>query len=92
MSNSPEDYGTTIGTVAGPSRWFNGEPNLTRERLVPVMVRWICPMDGCGGEMKPAGFTWPMSPPGNHHKCTGCGFMAALRGKCYPAIEYEEKE
>lgn len=76
-------------TIAG-SRWFTGEPELRRQRKIPVEVRWICPHDGCGGEMKLNGSVWPMSNPGYHHTCDKCGFTAAVHAR-YPRIEYEDE-
>jgi len=70
--------------------WFGGEPNIQQEPKRPVLSRWICPQDGCGGEMKFNGMTWPMNPPGYHHTCDKCGFTAALSGRHYPTIEYVE--
>ncbi len=88
MSN-PEDFGRTI---AG-SRWFKGPvTTLVRKKMIPVEVRWMCPMDGCDGEMEDNGMRWPMNIMGYHHTCTKCGFTAALSGKSYPTVEYEEAQ
>ena len=70
--------------------WFRGEPKTSRTRLVPVMVRWLCPQEGCSGEMKYSGSSWPTGTPGYHHYCSVCGQGAAMGGKQYPLIEYEE--
>jgi hypothetical protein len=77
------------GTISG-SRWFKGEPKITTKRMYPVQARWLCPIEGCDGEMKYAGWTWPVNPPGYHHTCHVCGFTAAIHGKKYPCTEYVE--
>ena len=77
-------------TIAG-SRWFNREPVLTNEEMVPVRQTWICPT--CGeGEMIASRGAWLTNPPGHHHECTKCKFTAALRnGAKYPSITYIPK-
>lgn len=73
--------------------WFTDTPRLKEERVTPVIVRWMCPKDGCQGEMKSTGTHWPSNPPGYHHVCDACGYAAAMPGKIYPALEHwgEEK-
>lgn len=84
-----EEYGTSIGGALGKaSRWFDGEPDVSRERVVPVRERWWCPMSDCDGEMTFNGSTWPTGRPGYHHTCGECGFTAAVRGKKYPRITH----
>ena len=95
---SPEDFGKTVGLVGGgSSRWFRGEPFVTRESVAPVIMRWICPMTDCGGEMRDTGDYWEASTQligtsghGHHHQCDRCKFTAAIRGVKYPRIEYPE--
>lgn len=85
----PDNDALFVGRIV-ESGWFKGEVVLTRTPLWPVRVRWPCPVDGCSGEMKINGFVWPTIPEGYHHTCTICGFTAAISGKRYPAVEYEE--
>ena len=80
--------GIGVGFQEGYSRWFRGEPNIVRTQVVPVMERWMCPIENCTGEMKSTGGAWPVHPMGYHHKCDQCGFTAALSGVEYPKISY----
>ena len=75
-----------FGASCGGSRWFNAEPKIEERRMVPVQQRWICPIDGCGGEMNFNGMVWPTGDPGNHHTCNKCGFTAAIWNGKYPQI------
>lgn len=79
-----------IGTPVGPSEWFKGEMKLRTVRLAPVRVHWLCPQDGCAGEMKPNGLVWPTAQPGYHHTCTSCGYTCATTAGRFPRVEYEE--
>lgn len=85
-ATDPENFGTTI---AG-SRWFDGDPDISRKRMVPVRERWRCPMEACDGEMRFNGSVWPTGRQGYHHTCNECGFTAAIRGKKYPRITHVE--
>ena len=96
---SPEHFGKSIlvAGTGGSSRWFRGEPFVTRENVAPEIVRWMCPMTDCGGEMRDTGREWVASTqlvgtsgPGHHHECDRCLFTAAIRGPKYPRIEYPE--
>ncbi len=58
--------------------------------MYPVNLRWLCPIDNCGGEMKYAGWQWPVNPAGNHHTCDKCGFTAAVRGERYPRTVFRK--
>lgn len=80
MSDEHERFGASCGG----SRWFNAEPNVTAEPVETFIERWRCPVAGCAGEMRYAGYSWMTNPPGNHHTCTACKFTAALRGETYP--------
>jgi hypothetical protein len=84
MANAEHDK---FGTAIGGARWFNGEPAITETPMVPVQLRWLCPIDDCGGEMKFNGMVWPTGQPGYHHSCDKCGFTAAVHGK-FPRVEY----
>jgi hypothetical protein len=98
VTTKPEDFGDTIdggNTGGGGSRWFNREPIVRTSRVRPVGYHWDCPMDGCEGEMRYTGREWPGSggsPPGCHHKCTKCGFTAAIRMRRFPYVDHEEVE
>lgn len=83
MTSKPDDFGRDIGG----SRWFNQVPTLGErvDKQNRLLITWLCPMDGCNGEMKSTGKRWLSSPPGFHHACTKCGFQAALEGVEYPA-------
>ena len=73
------------------SEWFFGTPIETRQRLVPVRVRWTCPK--CAhGEMVFNGYTWPTGDPGYHHTCTACKHTAAINCHRYPEIRYEDAD
>ncbi len=88
MSNPEHD---AFGSPIGGTRWFNTEPTIEREPLIPMHASWRCPISDCGGEMKFNGMTWPTGNPGYHHTCDKCEFTAAVRGKKYPCIEYLER-
>lgn len=79
-----------FGEPCGGSRWFSGTLKIDKKRMVPVQLRWMCPIDDCDGEMKFNGMTWPTGDTGYHHSCNKCGFTAAIRGERYPRIGYEE--
>ena len=81
-----------FGNSCGGSRWFKGEPKIEEQRMIPVNQRWICPIDGCGGEMKFNGMTWPTGSPGYHHSCNKCEFTAAIHGAKYPRMTYVPDE
>lgn len=89
-----EQFGTSIG-IAFPqsqmSRWFLGKPNIVKTYKLWT-AKWICPIEGCFGEMIFNGAIWPMSPPGYHHTCDKCGFTAALSGRKYPGINKGDDE
>jgi hypothetical protein len=68
------------------SEWFLGEPHIAQVLMVPVQERWLCPKEGCDGEMKFTGERWCTNPYGNHHKCAKCEYTAALRGETFPRI------
>lgn len=80
-----------FGAQCGGSRWFEGDPTIVEKPVVMVRVVWPCPVQGCAGEMKFNGMTWPTGDPGYHHTCTQCRFTAAIRGHQYPGVEYREK-
>jgi hypothetical protein len=82
-----EQFGKTIAN----SRWFKGEPSTTRKRLIPYREIWNCPIDGCDGEMIATGEAWPFNPPGYHHRCSKCGFTAAVHAR-YPRIVHVIEE
>jgi hypothetical protein len=88
MSATKQDADRFGQPIAG-SRWFNGEPNVTRDAMIPVRLRWLCPIESCGGEMIFNGMTWPTGDPGYHHTCNKCEFTAAVHGRRYPSIAYE---
>lgn len=71
--------------------WFNGEKDITEESVVPIRQRWMCPENGCDGEMIYNGTMWPMSPLGYHHICSKCGIGLAISGEHYPSIKYVNK-
>ena len=83
-----EEFGEPIGTPSGESRWFSRAPNIAEQPMVPIQERWLCPVEGCEGEMVYNGLTWPTASPGYHHTCTQCRFTAAVRGVHYPKISY----
>lgn len=72
-------------------QWFNSEPEISRREMTPVEENWNCPTVGCCGVMVATGERWATSTPGYFHKCTACGFAAALRGEKYPRIIYVSK-
>ena len=60
------------------------------ERRVEVhtlMVYWDCE---CGGQMKPVGICYPMSPPVFPHMCEKCGKEETSHNK-YPYVVYKEE-
>lgn len=69
--------------------WFTGEPTFQDEPRVPVYRRWVCPQEGCGGEMVFSGASWMTVPPGHQHICDRCGFGAVLKNT-YPKIVFLE--
>ena len=73
-----------FGSNCAGSRWFNEEPKIEVTPVQAVMERWYCPIDGCDGQMKYTGMTWPTGDPGYHHKCDICDFTAAIQGAKYP--------
>lgn len=91
VQEKPERNDEQFGNTIAGSRWFKGEPQITRRVMRPVQERWLCPHDGCDGEMLSSGWNWPTNPPGYHHTCTVCGFTAApMSGQHFPRITYEE--
>lgn len=77
-----EKYGEdAIKTPVGVSRWFRGKPKLERFRVEVYEEHWLCPQDGCDGEMLPNGFVWPTGDPGHHHTCNKCEYTAAIHGR-----------
>lgn len=75
------EFGTTIGN----SRWFNQEPKVKRIEVKTFRETWMCPCDGCSGEMTFNGMTWPTGDPGYHHTCSICEFTAAVH-VTYPRV------
>lgn len=80
-----------FGSDIGGSRWFHGEPMITKRQVTPVRASWLCPTE-CGGYMVFNGMTWPTGDPGYHHTCDQCGFTAAIHGHRYPEIQYVEAD
>lgn len=85
-----------MGEKIGPERceWI-GEPELLaleqRRPVRPVRVVLLCQREACDGDYRPTGVSWPMSPPGHHHKCIKCGdVVAPTRGRVYPRIDWVE--
>lgn len=70
--------------------WFFAEPALESKPMRPVRVGWLCPTEGCAGEMVATGVNWPMNSVGYHHKCTVCNNILAIQGKTFPRIEYAD--
>jgi len=89
VDENDKRFGTAIGTVNGTCRWFNGKPRVVGAEVKTVRERWLCPLEGCSGEMVSTGMMWPTGPGGYHHTCTECGLTAALSGVEYPRIVYE---
>lgn len=69
--------------------WHSGEPKIREEPVRPVRERWMCPKEGCVGEMVFNGTTWMTCDPGYHHTCSECGHTAAVRGATYPRVVYK---
>lgn len=92
MSESEhEQFGSTIGSIGGGSRWFNREPEVRRTEVKTYRETWMCPCDGCHGEMEFNGHTWPTGDPGYHHTCSNCEFTAAVHA-CYPRVVTQPAE
>lgn len=65
--------------------WYSGEVK-TRDDGQPVTRHWMCPEEGCEGEMKSTGTMWPTGSPGYHHRCTVCGVGYAIHNQRFPRI------
>lgn len=72
--------------------WFNGTAKVKREEVKTYHERWFCPMENCTGEMIYTGMSWPMNPPGYHHKCNVCGCGRAMEGKSYPRYVHDRED
>jgi hypothetical protein len=58
------------------AEWHNGEVVTKRVEVKTFHEVWICPQDGCDGEMQYNGYSWSCYPEGHHHTCTKCGFTS----------------
>lgn len=74
-----------FGKPIGGSRWFNQEPEVRRTEVKTFREEWMCPCDGCPGEMTFNGMSWPTGGPRYHHTCHVCGFTAAVHAN-YPRV------
>ena len=61
------------------------EPMLKRVEMRTFEEHWVCPVEGCGGDMVYAKYVQPLGErPAYHHKCDKCGHVAAVILKQYP--------
>lgn len=70
------------------SEYFHGEPDIKRVPVTTVRATWICPKEGCGGEMIATGLYQATNPPAFVHVCNKCHTHLLLDGKRFPSIEY----
>jgi hypothetical protein len=57
------------------------------EPVTPVWRHWLCPKDGCDGEMKSTGHGLTTLSTSWQHRCTKCQHEA-LAGANYPRVAY----
>jgi len=63
------------------------EPRIARAPVQPIRERWLCPVEGCAGEMKMSGFSKTIVRR-SAHRCDQCGNVAYAKHS-YPRIVYE---
>lgn len=86
--NTVARRGSRLTRLGNAVEWFIGEIKPVEQPMVAMMLHWPCPKDGCSGEMKYNGTTWPMGNPGYHHICTVCGAGFACHGGTFPRIHH----
>lgn len=69
--------------------WYSGKKEVKRFEVRVFEEHWMCPKEGCEGEMIPNGMVWPTGDPGIHHTCTKCKYTAAIHGR-YPRTVHEK--
>lgn len=85
-ANAARQAWSLHGENIGSSRWFYGAPTVVINEA--GQMTWICPVEGCGGEMEDTGEIWMSGDPGFHHQCNSCSFKAAITGAIFRPRSY----